>query len=222
MILYQHQPSTVKFKVAVQGGCLGCLEHQGWIVQQLQEWPHVLLRCLTLQQWRFFSYPPCPGLDCWPHSLPQEQVFHCLFGPFFCGLFFPFLPRKVPVLVTMVKTGFLTNIFVFPFLTGISLCCTKTFEFSVGAFGSLLQGSEEERWVQVHMHYPVSAVTSVSVAPIGALCKGCRGCVARRRQTLPAAVIQHCSIGLWPQARWQIVCVRGNKRCENRRSLCVI
>lgn len=47
------------------------------------------------------------------------------------------------MLVALVKIGFLTNIFVFPFLVRISL--HKDLEFSVGAFGNLLQGSENER-----------------------------------------------------------------------------
>lgn len=158
MILYWHQPFTVKFKVAVQGECPGCPENQVWIDQQLQEWPHFLLRCLASQQWNLFSYPPCPGLDSWPHNLTKNKVFHCPFQPYFCGLFFPFLPKKIPMLVTLVRIGFLTNVFGFPLFVGISF--HKDLEFSVGAFGSLLRGSEKERWGHVHVHYPASSCVS--------------------------------------------------------------
>lgn len=134
------------------------------------------------------------GQDC-----AQKQIFHSLFGPYFCELFSPFLPKKVLMLVTLVKTGFLIN-FCFSFCHGNFLVLHKDLEFSVGAFDRAQRKKDEATSMCIIQHPPVSAATSISVASMGAtdhsLCKDCTGCVARRRKTLLAAVIQHCSVGL--------------------------
>lgn len=130
-----------------------------------------------------------------PTVSPRSKYFIAFLGYIFVDYFFLFFLGKFLCWSQWSRLGF-SLIFLFSLFSQEFPCAAQRplnslWEPLAASFRAQRK-KDESRSTCI----PVSAVTSVSVAPIGALCKGCRGCVARRRQTLPAAVIQHCSIGL--------------------------